>query len=344
MFILMLRVHQILSNPLALLKKEKPKQEMELFEPIQIRCSSIEPDAKELTSQYNISFNGIQQILYKEPEKISTSKRILKSVAKPLLIIRLFLYGFIGYAGLNFYLDLKKNQIREVQGIVDNSLSKENLEKRGKIKIELLKNGNIGTDLSNHLIALAEYASTAVVVVYPDPNDESAFGSGFIYKSNGIIITNHHVVDSALNRKDNQGIVKVKLYDGRTITGQVLGNDKESDLAAVKIDLDNLPILELATNEPHAGELVMAIGHPSGFGWSTSVGIVSASTRNIPLVKGGTTIQTDAAINHGNSGGPLLSMRGEVIALNESILHWTQNLGFSVSVSTMREVIPRLIN
>src|SRR5690606_19049449 len=148
----------------------------------------------------------------------------------------------------------------------------------------------------------------------PMPRGES-MGSGFIISSDGYVLTNHHVVDGA-----NE--VKVKLSDGREFAAEVVGSDVQSDVALLKIDASGLPALRIGdSNKLKPGQWAIAIGSPFGLDHSVTAGIVSAVGRSNPYAGQQYVpfIQTDVAINRGNSGGPLLNVRGEVIGINSQI-------------------------
>jgi Do/DeqQ family serine protease len=163
-------------------------------------------------------------------------------------------------------------------------------------------------------------------------------GSGFIIRPEGYILTNAHVVRGATK-------IKVALSDKRTFDAQVVGTDGFSDLAVVKIDAANLPVLKLgsATNL-RPGDFAIAIGSPLGFDHTVTFGIISAMGRTVTDVNGNINfIQTDAAINPGNSGGPLLNLDGEVIGVNTAIQANAQNIGFSIPIDVAKEVVESLI-
>lgn len=138
-------------------------------------------------------------------------------------------------------------------------------------------------------------------------------GSGFIVRTDGIIMTNAHVVNDADE-------VVVKLSDRREFVAKVLGTDKRTDIAVLKIEADDLPAVSLSPSKPlRVGEWVMAIGSPFGFESTVTAGVVSATRRSLPGDGTVPFIQTDAAVNPGNSGGPLINMQGEVIGINSQI-------------------------
>lgn len=163
-------------------------------------------------------------------------------------------------------------------------------------------------------------------------------GSGFIVRSNGYILTNRHVVNNASQ-------IKVTLKDKRQLNATVIGTDGFSDLAIIKIDADNLPVLNMGTSKNlRPGEFAIAIGSPLGYDHTVTLGIISAIERHVEDINGDINfIQTDAAINQGNSGGPLLNLNGEVIGVNTAINKAGQNIGFSVPIDVAKVVAEHLI-
>jgi serine protease Do len=177
----------------------------------------------------------------------------------------------------------------------------------------------------------------------PQPRQrvERGSGSGFIINSSGQIWTNSHVVDGADR-------VTVTLKDGRTFDGKVLGEDPVTDVAAIKIDANNLPTLSVGNSDVlQPGEAVVAIGNPLGLNNTVTSGIISATGRSGNDIgasdKRVDYIQTDAAINPGNSGGPLLNSRGQVIAMNTAIIRGAQGLGFAIPINTVQKIAQELI-
>lgn len=152
-------------------------------------------------------------------------------------------------------------------------------------------------------------------------------GSGFIVSSEGHILTNNHVV------KDAEEIT-VKLADGREFEAKLIGSDPDNEVAVIKIDANNLSIIELADSDTiEVGEWVLAIGNPFGLSHTVTAGIVSAKGRSgFRLAEYEDFIQTDAAINPGNSGGPLLNLNGEVIGINTAILGPGGNIGIGFAI------------
>lgn len=170
---------------------------------------------------------------------------------------------------------------------------------------------------------------------------ERGTGSGFIIKSDGLILTNAHVVEGA-------DTVTVLLKDGRELRGRVMGADSLTDVAVVKVEANNLPSVAMGNSDGlRPGEWAIAIGNPLGLDNTVTVGIISATGRRSSQVgvsdKRVGFIQTDAAINPGNSGGPLLNQRGEVIGINTAILQGAQGLGFAIPINTAQKIADQLI-
>ncbi|MEZ2233766.1 HhoA/HhoB/HtrA family serine endopeptidase [Microcoleus sp.] len=174
----------------------------------------------------------------------------------------------------------------------------------------------------------------------PQNRVERGSGSGFVFGSDGRILTNAHVVDGA-------DTVTVKLKDGREFVGKVLGIDTVTDVAVVKIEANNLPVVSLGKSEElQPGEWAIAIGNPLGLDNTVTVGIISATGRSSSDVgvpdKRVSFIQTDAAINPGNSGGPLLNQRGQVIGMNTAIIQGAQGLGFAIPIDRAQQIAEEL--
>ncbi len=175
----------------------------------------------------------------------------------------------------------------------------------------------------------------------PRDRRESGLGSGVIVSPDGYIITNNHVVEGATT-------VKVELSDRREFTAKIIGADPQTDIAVVKIDARDLPVLPLSGVKPEVGDLCLAIGNPFGVGQTVTMGIVSATSRNLRGTIEGFEdfIQTDASINPGNSGGALINTRGELIGINTAILSGSggnQGIGFAIPVTMARNVMDQLI-
>lgn len=175
----------------------------------------------------------------------------------------------------------------------------------------------------------------------PRERVQEGVGSGFILDANGLIMTNAHVVDGADE-------VTVTLKDGRSYSGRVLGEDRVTDVAVVKIEATNLPTVPLGNSDQlQPGEWAIAIGNPLGLDNTVTAGIISATGRSSSQVgipdQRVSFIQTDAAINPGNSGGPLLNEQGEVIGVNTAIRANAQGLGFAIPMNTAKRIADDLI-
>ncbi len=169
--------------------------------------------------------------------------------------------------------------------------------------------------------------------------DRSGAGSGFIYDADGYIITNHHVIADADQ-------IIVRLADRREFEAELIGSDPASDIALIKIDADNLPVLPFGNSETlRQGEWVAAIGSPFNFEQSITAGIVSAKGRSNGSQQYVPFIQTDVAINRGNSGGPLLNMQGQVVGINSWILSSNGGyigLSFSIPIEVAARTVQQL--
>ena len=173
----------------------------------------------------------------------------------------------------------------------------------------------------------------------PTEKDTSSLGSGFIISADGYIVTNHHVIVDADE-------IIVKLSDRRELIAKVIGSDKRSDVALLKVEGDNFPVLETGSSKAlKVGEWVVAIGSPFGFDHSVTAGIVSAKGRSLPSENYVPFIQTDVAINPGNSGGPLFNIRGEVVGINSQIYSRSggfMGVSFAIPVDVAKRVVEQL--
>lgn len=173
----------------------------------------------------------------------------------------------------------------------------------------------------------------------PEEFNSQSLGSGFIIDKDGYVITNYHVVREATE-------VIVRLQDRRELKAKIVGSDERSDIALLKIEAKELPVVKLGKSaDIKVGEWVMAIGSPFGFDHSVSVGVVSALGRNLPSESYVPFIQTDVAINPGNSGGPLFNLDGEVVGINAQIYSRTggfMGLSFAIPIDVALNVIDQL--
>ncbi|MBI1356404.1 MAG: Do family serine endopeptidase [Acidobacteria bacterium] len=178
----------------------------------------------------------------------------------------------------------------------------------------------------------------------PQERKEHGLGSGVIVSHDGYILTNHHVVDGAED-------VKVFLSDDREFKAKVVGSDAKTDIAVVKIEGADLPVLKLGNSDSvEVGDIVLAVGNPFGIGQTVTMGIVGATSRQFGIMAREQGyedfIQTDAAINPGNSGGALVNTRGEVVGINTAILSRSggnNGVGFAVPINLAHHVMTQLI-
>jgi S1-C subfamily serine protease len=198
---------------------------------------------------------------------------------------------------------------------------------------------------SNIVINTVESSKNAVVKIDCYRTDQgktvqSGSGSGFIFSSDGYIFTNCHVI---LNAEK----IRVTLIDGRETQAEMIGADADNDLAVLKIYEHNLSVSRLGDSSGlKIGQLVVAIGNPYGYQHTVTAGVVSALGRSLKSVTGRMidhVIQTDAALNPGNSGGPLMNTDAEVIGVNTATILQAQGLCFSISINTAKDIADMLI-
>src|SRR3954464_1916416 len=168
-----------------------------------------------------------------------------------------------------------------------------------------------------------------------------SLGSGFIIDRNGIVVTNAHVVEGASR-------VTVTLLDGREIVADLLGSDRDADIAVLKVKASNLPAIPLGrSSDLMIGETVIAIGNPFGLSNTVTTGVLSAVGRTVPSERGERLftdfLQTDASINPGNSGGPLVNIQGDVIGINSAIISGATGIGFAIPADRAHRVVDDLL-
>ncbi len=175
----------------------------------------------------------------------------------------------------------------------------------------------------------------------PRTPKQRGLGSGVVVTSDGYVLTNNHVIDSAED-------IQVEFNDGRSYRGTLVGADKPSDLALLKVEATGLPTMPLGNSDSvQVGDVVLAVGNPLGIGQTVTMGIISAKGRSTGTGDGSYEdfLQTDAPINHGNSGGALVSMRGELVGINSQIVSQSDGnigIGFAIPTNMARHVMDQL--
>lgn len=254
----------------------------------------------------------------------------LQSIRFLLLAIMLLGSGLLQARGLPEFTELVEKSSPAVVNISTTQKVKQSSRLPEGMEIPELPEGSPFNDFFRHFFGengeLREF-------------DTSSLGSGFIVSKDGYVITNNHVI------RDADEII-VRLSDRREFIAKVIGADEKSDIAVLKIDADDLPIVKTGkSSNLKVGEWVLAIGSPFGFDHSATAGIVSAKGRSLPRENYVPFIQTDVAINPGNSGGPLFNLDGEVVGVNSQIYSRTggfMGLSFAIPIEVAMNVADQL--
>jgi S1-C subfamily serine protease len=195
-------------------------------------------------------------------------------------------------------------------------------------------------DAFSHAVIQVADALRPAVVNLRGESRRAGSGSGVLFTPDGFLLTNHHVVRG-------QSRVRVRFSDGTERPGRIIGNDPWTDLAIVQADGDKLPYASFGNSAKlRVGQLVVAIGSPLGFESTVTAGVVSALGRTLRSITGhlvDNVIQTDAALNPGNSGGPLVDSRGRVIGINTAVIQPAQGICFAIPINIAKVVLPQLM-
>src|SRR5262245_49393178 len=193
---------------------------------------------------------------------------------------------------------------------------------------------------SQIVVRVADALRPAVVNLRVGKGQRMGTGSGVLFSPEGYLLTNHHVVGDADK-------ARVRLHDGQEVTGRVVGNDPWTDLALVRADGGSFPYARLGDSANlRVGQLVVAIGSPLGFESTVTAGVVSAIGRTLRSITGhlvDNVIQTDAALNPGNSGGPLVDGRGHVVGINTAVIQPAQGICFAIPINMAKHILPSLL-
>jgi S1-C subfamily serine protease len=193
---------------------------------------------------------------------------------------------------------------------------------------------------SRVVVQVAEAIRPAVVNLRSGRGRAEGSGSGILFTPDGLLLTNNHVIQGSRQ-------VRVRLSDGTELGGRVIGADPWTDLAVVQADSSGLPYAGFGDSARlRVGQLVLAIGSPFGFESTVTAGVISALSRTLRSITGhlvDNVIQTDAALNPGNSGGPLVDSRGQVIGINTAIIRPAQGICFAIPINMAKHILPQLL-
>ncbi len=294
---------------------------------------------------------------YESKEKTKSSTSFTKSILIP------FVSGVVGCAvviGTCFYVPSIRSSILGSENTINNSQTSS--ESNGYVSQTSLSNySDTAVYAANKILPsivgiTVEYNVNSLINMFGNRNTQStatASGSGIIISDDGYILTNNHIVSSS-SESDFYEVssatkVTVKLFNDETeYEAKIIGTDEQTDLAVIKIDKNNLPKAEFADSDSiKVGEFAMAVGNPLGMESSITCGVVSAVNRKITDSDGNTytLIQTDAAINSGNSGGALVNSKGQVIGINTLKLQGEgiEGMGFAIPINSTEDVTSQLI-
>lgn len=247
--------------------------------------------------------------------------------------------AIIFWAGHQFWPQEPQNSLKQVESTTSESKFNGALGESTIADIAMEAEKSVVNINTSTRFVLAESPFGLFMPSVPRQFEQKGAGSGFVIRSDGYILTNNHVVENAQN-------ITVTMHDKQIYPGEVVGRDKLTDLAVIKIKAKGLPVAKLGNSENlRPGDWVIAIGSPLGLEQTVTLGIVSALGRSLEgkLSQSVHLIQTDAAINPGNSGGPLLNIRGEVVGVNTAIRGDAQNIGFAIPVSIARDIADELL-
>ncbi len=255
-------------------------------------------------------------------------KMILKKYLSSLMIISLIMFTHIATAELPDFTKIVEQHSAAVVNISTKQNSKKNKKPSGL-------NGE-QSEIFDEL--MKRFLDKDGGSFSPD-REASSLGSGFITSKDGYVVTNYHVIAQADE-------IIVRLSDRRELPAKLVGIDKRSDVALLKVEANDLPVLETGSSESlKVGEWVVAIGSPFGFDHSVTAGIVSAKGRSLPSENYVPFIQTDVAINPGNSGGPLFNLKGQVVGINSQIFSRTggfMGVSFAIPIDVAQRVVEQL--